>query len=57
MISDDRIRTLVMASGILGVGLGGLFDGIAPHQILLWHHMLTSHPDPNVTTNLPLNTL
>ncbi len=27
---------------ILGVGLGGFVDGILLHQILQWHHMLTS---------------
>lgn len=27
---------------VLGVGLGGFIDGILLHQILQWHHMLTS---------------
>jgi uncharacterized membrane protein len=27
---------------VLGVGLGGFVDGILLHQILQWHHMLTS---------------
>ena len=27
---------------ILGVGLGGFLDGILLHQVLQWHHMLTS---------------
>jgi uncharacterized membrane protein len=27
---------------ILGVGLGGFIDGILLHQLLQWHHMLTS---------------
>jgi uncharacterized membrane protein len=26
----------------MGVGFGGLVDGIVLHQILQWHHMLTS---------------
>ena len=26
---------------VLGLGLGGFIDGIALHQILQWHHMLT----------------
>lgn len=54
---DDRARPLVAASVVLGVGLGGFFDGIVLHQVLQWHHMLTSHPDPDVATDLPLNTL
>ena len=27
---------------LLGVGLGGFVDGILLHQLLQWHHMLTS---------------
>ncbi|WP_369215183.1 DUF2243 domain-containing protein [Streptomyces flavofungini] len=27
---------------LLGVGLGGFVDGILLHQLLRWHHMLTS---------------
>ena len=44
---------------LLGVGLGGFFDGIVLHQILQWHHMLTSHGDYPATTvaGLEVNTL
>jgi uncharacterized membrane protein len=28
---------------LLGIGLGGFFDGIVLHQILQWHHMLSDH--------------
>jgi uncharacterized membrane protein len=40
------------------VGLGGLFDGIAFHQLLQWHHMLTSHGDypMNTVSGLEVNT-
>lgn len=54
---DERVRPHVVASVVLGVGLGGFFDGIVFHQVLQWHHMLTSHPDPGVAGDLPLNTL
>ncbi len=27
---------------LLGLGLGGFFDGIVLHQLLQWHHMLSS---------------
>ena len=27
---------------VLGVGLGGFFDGIVLHQVLQWHHMLSN---------------
>jgi uncharacterized membrane protein len=41
----------------LGLGLGGFFDGIVLHQILQWHHMLTSagYP-PNSVETLKVNT-
>ena len=48
-----------IAAGILfGLGLGGFFDGIVLHQILQWHHMITSAGYPADTVpNLQLNTL
>src|SRR3954451_10362286 len=30
------------AALLMGLGLGGFVDGILLHQILQWHHMLTS---------------
>ncbi len=42
---------------MLGLGLGGFFDGIVLHQILQWHHMLSAHTPPNSIANLELNTL
>jgi uncharacterized membrane protein len=46
------------ASGILfGLGLGGFFDGIVLHQVLQWHHMLSSWYPTNTIENLRLNTL
>jgi uncharacterized membrane protein len=44
---------------LLGVGLGGFFDGIVLHQILQWHHMLSDQGDYPVTTvkGLEVNTL
>ncbi len=48
----------VVAGTVLGVGLGGFIDGIVLHQILQWHHMLTSGPYPPTTLeNLQVNTL
>jgi uncharacterized membrane protein len=32
----------VIAGIMLGIGLGGFLDGIVLHQILRWHHMLSS---------------
>jgi uncharacterized membrane protein len=44
---------------LLGIGLGGLVDGIVLHQILQWHHMLSSEPGHPKTTvsGLEANTL
>jgi uncharacterized membrane protein len=44
---------------LLGIGLGGFVDGILLHQILQWHHMLTStnaYPR-NTVAGLEANTL
>jgi uncharacterized membrane protein len=35
-------RAPLLPSLLLGIGLGGFVDGILLHQILQWHHMLTS---------------
>ncbi len=44
---------------LLGMGLGGFVDGIVLHQILQWHHMLTSEGSYPKTTvaGLETNTL
>lgn len=43
------LAPLCRAGFVLGLGLGGLFDGIVLHQILGWHHMIctteTCQPD------------
>ena len=38
----DRPAAITMPAVVLGVGLGGFVDGILLHQVLQWHHMLTS---------------
>ncbi|MBP2312853.1 DUF2243 domain-containing protein [Azospirillum soli] len=47
---------LTWAGVWLGLSLGGFFDGIMLHQVLQWHHMLTSVPDPAVRDDITLNT-
>ncbi|WP_327045778.1 DUF2243 domain-containing protein [Microbispora sp. NBC_01189] len=51
---------------VLGVGLGGFVDGILLHQILQWHHMLSStdsdhigvrYYDPRTVSGLEMNTV
>jgi uncharacterized membrane protein len=47
----------VSAGVLLGLGLGGFFDGIVLHQLLQWHHMLTSAGYPaDSVPNLEVNT-
>jgi uncharacterized membrane protein len=47
-----------VSAGILfGLGLGGFFDGIVLHQLLQWHHMLSSWYPIDSVKNLELNTL
>jgi len=58
-MTERSNRTRVMGAGLLlGLGLGGFFDGIVLHQILQWHHMLSSDPAYPVTTvaGLQVNT-
>jgi uncharacterized membrane protein len=54
-----RGRSVTLPCIFLGIGLGGFFDGIVLHQILQWHHMLTSMRDYPATTvdGLEVNTL
>ncbi len=50
-------RLLVAAGILLGMGSAGFFDGIVLHQILQWHHMLSTTYPINSLANLELNTL
>lgn len=43
---------------LLGLGMGGFFDGIVLHQILQWHHMATSAGYPaDSLSNFKFNTM
>jgi uncharacterized membrane protein len=46
------------AGMLLGLGLGGFFDGIVLHQVLQWHHMVSSVSffDPTTVPGLRSNT-
>jgi uncharacterized membrane protein len=50
------VRRLMTAGILLGIGFGGFVDGIVLHQILQWHHMLTSTGDHPATTVAGLET-
>lgn len=43
-------KALIVAGLLLGMGFAGFFDGIVLHQVLQWHHMLSS---VQPTTNIP----
>lgn len=40
---------------LVGIGLGGFFDGIVFHQILQWHDLLSSVYPPHEMDNIRLN--
>jgi uncharacterized membrane protein len=42
---------------LLGVGLGGFFDGIFLHQVFQWHHMFSSVYPADTVPGLRMNTL
>ncbi len=48
-------RPVIVAGIILGLGLSGFIDGILLHQILQWHHMLSSVKPLNNNSNIDLN--
>jgi uncharacterized membrane protein len=53
----SETRAFPLSAGILfGLGLGGFFDGIVLHQVLQWHHMLSSWYPVDSIPNLELNT-
>jgi uncharacterized membrane protein len=54
----EAARPFPLGAGILlGLGLGGLFDGIVLHQVLQWHHMVTSAgPSADTIEGLEVNT-
>ncbi len=57
--TEDAGLGMPMAGAVLlGLGLGGFFDGIVLHQLLQWHHMGTSAGfPPDSVENLKLNTV
>ena len=57
--NDRHEKDFPVSAGLLfGLGLGGFFDGILLHQVLQWHHMLSSAGYPaNSVQNLEVNTL
>ena len=50
-----RRALLPTAAVLLGLGLGGFFDGILLHQILQWHGMLSSVIPPIDPVSIKIN--
>ena len=59
MQDQGRPQRLIWAGLLLGIGLGGFFDGIVLHQILQWHHLISNLAEFPVDTvaGLRVNTL
>ncbi|MFG2606383.1 DUF2243 domain-containing protein [Streptomyces sp. NPDC048514] len=64
--AETAPKSLQLPGIVLGVGLGGFVDGILLHQLLQWHHMLTStnhdrigvrYYDPHTVSGLEMNTV
>ncbi|MBW4639679.1 MAG: DUF2243 domain-containing protein [Gloeocapsa sp. UFS-A4-WI-NPMV-4B04] len=51
----NRRGPLISAGIFLGLGLGGFVDGIVLHQILQWHHMLSSVSPTTTVSDMELN--
>ncbi|MGV0028262.1 DUF2243 domain-containing protein [Phormidesmis priestleyi] len=51
---DFRLATA--GAILLGMGFAGFFDGIVLHQVLQWHHLLTSVRPTNSIADLEANT-
>jgi len=54
---NEKGRFPTSAGVLFGLGLGGFFDGIVLHQVLQWHHMLSSWYPTDTIDGLKLNTL
>lgn len=54
--SRNHSRLLITAGILVGMGLAGFFDGIVLHQVLQWHHVLSSVRPGDNLTNLEINT-
>ena len=58
-VAQEAVTRPRLPGILLGIGLGGFLDGIVLHQMLQWHHMLTSEGSYPQTTvaGLETNTL
>ncbi len=50
-------RPLLISGLVLGFGMGGFLDGIVLHQLLQWHHLVSSIYPMDTLEGLEINTL
>ena len=55
MYASPALRRARLAGILLGLGLGGFVDGIALHQIVHWHNMLSARVPPTDMAAMRLN--
>lgn len=56
MAGAAKHQGAILSAGVLlGTGMGGFVDGILLHQILQWHHMLSSWIAPTDLVGLKVN--
>lgn len=53
---NNQQGRFVAAGVLLGMGAAAFFDGIVLHQILQWHHVVSSIKPLNTVANIELNT-
>jgi uncharacterized membrane protein len=53
----DRRAPTALPGLLLGLGLGGFIDGIVLHEILQWHHMVSSVEPTDTVAGLEHNVL
>lgn len=57
MGKTDDLRHARIGGVLLGIGMGGFFDGILLHQILQWHNMLSTILPPTTLEAMATNML
>jgi uncharacterized membrane protein len=53
--TSSNLRPLIAAGTLMGIGLGGFFDGILFHQILEFHNMLSNWIPRTTLVNAEIN--
>jgi uncharacterized membrane protein len=54
--SSQQTVQIQLPGIVLGVGLGGFFDGIFLHQVFQWHHMFSNVYPVDTVSGLKMNT-